>query len=198
MQGDEGAADVTDGEELDEDPSESGYVTAYYETDGDVESDYFSGDGLADLEYCNDGYSAELTGKVSPTRVQAEVFVQVCDDPYVMKEPYELLREKRKVGRYMEEQYRSVRDMDELGDQESEIAQAEADAIARGQEKYKDRRSAKRKAGHGCYCTFFRSDTLSMLIIIVVKDLGGTTNACNRTLQTYHRGTVSSHSHIVR
>lgn len=64
MQEDE-EADYTDGEGLDEGPTGSGYVTHYYETDGDVESDYFSGDGLEDLQFCDDAYTTEMTGKVS-------------------------------------------------------------------------------------------------------------------------------------
>jgi hypothetical protein len=58
-------ADFTDVEGLDDGPTESGYVTTYYETDGDEESDYFSGDGLDDLQYCDDTFAAELTGKAS-------------------------------------------------------------------------------------------------------------------------------------
>ena len=63
--------DLTDGEGLDDEvPTRSGYVTNYYETDGDAESDYFSGDGgLDDLEYCDDAFAPEVTGKVDNPRL---------------------------------------------------------------------------------------------------------------------------------
>jgi hypothetical protein len=64
-------AEYTDGEGLEDDPSESGYVTNYCETDADADSDYFSGDGLDDLQYCDEAYATEVTGKVCLRCLQA-------------------------------------------------------------------------------------------------------------------------------
>ena len=77
MQDDEGQ-DLTDGEGLDdvsptESGYESGYVTNYNESEGDVDSDYFSGDALDDLEYCDDTFATEVTGQVSAPRCLGSV-----------------------------------------------------------------------------------------------------------------------------
>ena len=55
----------------------------------------------------------------------------------------------RMQGRGAEEEEQAQQDA-ESEEQEEEVAAAEEEAVQAGKRKWRDRRGAKRKAGHGC------------------------------------------------
>jgi hypothetical protein len=65
----------------------------------------------------------------------------------LVQEPYELLRAKRKQGRGSEKEEHDAHDLDE--EEEDEEVMKAKEHCWEGRKTYKDRKSAKRKLGHG-------------------------------------------------